>query len=214
VPSRGGELKFWSVADGSLVKEILDAHSDTVYALSFCGDGRFLASGGADKFVKVWNITAASGGQPYTLARSFEGHTHHVLGVSMRFDGRTVVSVGADAAFKTWNLATGEQMFNSRANQFGKLELTGVQHVGFTETVLLATGEGRLELVRDTDGGELRRFDLRREGKGEAPFLYSACATPDGRVIVTGGDDSILRVRDREGRDVADIGPEGKISRK
>src|SRR5207302_5462294 len=102
IPSRTGELKIWSVADGALVKEIIDAHSDTVFGLSYSGDGKLLASGAADKFVKVWAMPEG------TIARSFEGHTNHVLGVGLRYDGRMLVSGGADNFIKFWNMVTGE----------------------------------------------------------------------------------------------------------
>src|SRR4029077_504884 len=49
VPSRDGELLLWNAADGSLLREIAGAHSDTVFDLSFTPDGSLLASGAADK---------------------------------------------------------------------------------------------------------------------------------------------------------------------
>src|SRR5690606_18653551 len=88
-PSRGGELKLWNVATGQLEREILDAHSDTVLAIEFSPDGKYLATCGADRFMKVFEV--ASG----TLVKAFEGHTHHVLGVSWRADGRLLVTSGA-----------------------------------------------------------------------------------------------------------------------
>ena len=34
-PSRSGELKLWNVADGTLAKDLPDAHSDTVLGIKF-----------------------------------------------------------------------------------------------------------------------------------------------------------------------------------
>ncbi|HEV3418370.1 MAG TPA: c-type cytochrome domain-containing protein, partial [Pirellulales bacterium] len=72
-PSRSGELKLWNPADGSLVRTIPDAHSDTIFCVRFSPDGEQLASCGADRFVKVWNVASGA------LVKPFEGHTHHVL---------------------------------------------------------------------------------------------------------------------------------------
>ena len=44
-PSRSGELKIWNLSDGTLVKAIADAHSDTIFGLDFSPDGKLLASG-------------------------------------------------------------------------------------------------------------------------------------------------------------------------
>ncbi len=65
-PSRSGELKIWNVADGSLVRSIPDAHSDTIFGLKFSPDGQFLASSGADRFVKVFR---ASNGEHVQVVR-------------------------------------------------------------------------------------------------------------------------------------------------
>ena len=55
IPARAGELKIWNPADGTLVREIKDAHSDTVFGVAYSYDGKYLASGAADKFVKIFD---------------------------------------------------------------------------------------------------------------------------------------------------------------
>src|SRR5437899_1610440 len=41
------------LSDGKLVKEFKNVHSDAVFALDFTPDGKYLASGAADKFARV-----------------------------------------------------------------------------------------------------------------------------------------------------------------
>ncbi len=102
-PSRSGELKIFNVSDGSLVLDLPDAHSDTVFGVAFSPDGKLIAGASADKFVKVFQV--ADGKQ----TRSFEGHTHHVMGVAWQFDGKLLASCGADNVIKVWDYETGEQ---------------------------------------------------------------------------------------------------------
>jgi WD40 repeat protein len=52
-PTRSGEVKLWSVSDGSLLNAFTNVHSDAVLSLRFSPDGRFLASSSADRFVRV-----------------------------------------------------------------------------------------------------------------------------------------------------------------
>jgi len=191
-PSRAGEIKIWNVADGKLMRDFPSIHSDTVLSLDFSPDGKLLASGGADKFLRVTSLESGK------LLKTFEGHTHHVLGVKWKQDGRTVASAGADALLKIWNSATAERLKNVEG--FGK-EVTSVSFIGVTDQVLAAAGDGQLRLVRDS-GESVRSF------VGANDYLYSAAATPDGKVIVAGGQDGILRVWDgRDGKPQAEFPP-------
>ncbi len=191
-PSRSGEIKVWTVADGKLSRDLPSIHSDTVFSLDFSPDSKLLASGGADKFLRVSSLESGK------LLKSFEGHTHHVLGVSWNQDGRTIASAGADALAKSWNAATAERLKN--IDGFGK-EVTSVSFIGVTDQVLASAGDGQLRLVRET-GETVRSF------AGASDYLYSAAATPDGKIVLAGGQDGVLRVWDgRDGKPIAEFAP-------
>ena len=177
-PSRGGEIILWKTADGTMEKEFMNAHSDTVLALDFSPDGKYLASGAADKFVKV--IELASG----KVIKSFEGHLHHVLGVSWKRDGRTLASSGADNVVKVWDFASGERKKNIEG--FNK-EVTSVAFIDATDQALASSGDNQVRLVRE-NGESVRTFS------GATDYVYSAMATPDGKIVIAGGQDSMLRV--------------------
>jgi WD40 repeat protein len=177
-PSRSGELKQWDVKTGALVREFKNAHSDTVQSVAFSGDGSRLASGAADKFVKVWTVADAK------LLKSFEGHTHHVLGVSLKRDGRIVVSAGADNSVKVWSLVTGEVVRTIKG--FDK-EATSIGHVGVGDQFVATGGDGKVRLINES-GGDARSFT------GAKDFIYAAAATPDGKIVIAGGQDGVLRV--------------------
>lgn len=180
VPSRSGEVKIWRPADGSLVREILPSHSDTVFSLDFSPDGKYLATAGADKFVKVFD--AATG----ALVKALSGHTHYVLGVSWKADGRMLVSSGADQAVKLWTFPGGEQ--TKTVQGFNK-EVTSARFVGYGSEILAASGDTKVRLLKE-DGGTARDFG------GSKGFIFSTAITPDGRFILGGGQDSVLRIWD------------------
>lgn len=177
-PSRSGELKLWNAQTGAAVSEIKNAHSDTVQSVDFSGDGKSLVSGAADKFVKVWNVADGK------LIKSYEGHTHQVLGVSMKRDGRIIASAGADASVKIWSLVTGEVVRTIKG--FAK-EATAVSHVGVSDQFLATGGDGKVRLINE-GGGDVRSFS------GATDFEYATAATPDGKIVIAGGQDGILRV--------------------
>ncbi|HTD66770.1 MAG TPA: c-type cytochrome domain-containing protein [Candidatus Limnocylindria bacterium] len=176
-PTRGGEIKLWRVKDGVFLREFSNVHSDSVFALDLSADGKYLASGAADRFAKI--VDLASG----KVVKTLEGHTHHVLGVAWKRDGRTVITAGADNVAKVWNATTGERSKNIEG--FGK-EINGAAFIGVGDEAVLSAGDAQVVLVKDK-GEKVRSF------AGAADYVYAAAATPDGNIIVAGGADGVLR---------------------
>ncbi len=177
-PTRGGEIKIWQVADGKLLQSFTNVHSDAVFGLDFSADGKYLASSAADKFVKVLDLATGK------VVKTFEGHTHHVLGVSWKRDGRTLASAGADNVIKVWDFVTGER--KKTIEGFAK-EVTSISFIGTTDQTLASSGDDQVQTISDT-GEKIRSFEAGTN------FMNSASITPDGRIAIAGGQDSVLRV--------------------
>ena len=62
----------WRLETGEVVKEVRGVHRGRVGGLSVSGNGVYLATGGADRQVKVWE--ASMSGSPPPLYQSFNGH--------------------------------------------------------------------------------------------------------------------------------------------
>lgn len=192
-PSRSGEIKLFNAQTGELVRTLKEPHSDTVNCLAFSPDGTQLASCGADRFVKLWNVADGK------FIRSFEGHTHHVLGVSWRADGRMLVSSGADLVLKVWDTRTGDQL-RTVQNQFTK-EVTSVSFLADGDLVVASGGDAKVRLINATNGNNQRDFG------GTAEYMYSAAASADGKTIIAGGLDSVLRLWADDGKELAKFAP-------
>jgi eukaryotic-like serine/threonine-protein kinase len=82
----------------------LRGHEGAVTAVAFSPDDRLIASGSADKKVKLWD--AATGKEVRTL----DGHTAHVTSLAFSPDGRRLVSAGADRTVRLWDTVTGKQL--------------------------------------------------------------------------------------------------------
>ncbi len=178
-PSRSGELLIWDVEKRSVVQNFKDAHSDTVLSVQFSRDDKSLLSGAADKFVKMFDV--ASGKH----VRSFEGHTHHVLGVAWKGDASLIASAGADNQIKVWNVETGEQ---TRTIAGYNKQVTAVQFMGVGENIVSCGGDATVRFHKTSDGANYRNF------AGAADFMYSTAAARDESLVVSGGEDGILRV--------------------
>ena len=179
VPSRFGELKVFNVADGSLVRSFADAHSDEVFGVAFSPDGTRIASCGADKYVKAFDVANGE------LIRNFEGHTDHVLGVAWKADGKVLASCGADNVIRVWNADTGDQ---TRTIAGFTKQVTSIRFVGESVNTVSGSGDKTVHLHRTDNGQNLRTL------AGSTDYVFSVSVTPDGQTIVAGGYASVLRL--------------------
>ncbi|MBA4017312.1 MAG: hypothetical protein C0483_09075 [Pirellula sp.] len=178
-PSRSGELKIWNPADGTLVREVPDAHSDVVLGVRFSPDGKLIASCGADKFLKTFQTADGK------FVRGYEGHTHHVLAAAWSADGRILASAGADSVLKLWDVATGEQ--KRTVTGFTK-EVTSLAFAGTGTNVVATSGDKSVRLVSGDNGSTTKTYP------GATDFVYGCAVSTDGKTIVAGGHDGVLRI--------------------
>lgn len=189
-PSRSGQIKLFDVETGAVVQEIAEPHSDTVLSLAFSPDGMRLASGGADRYAKVFDVETGA------LIKTLEGHSSHVLAVAWHAVGRILATASADNTIKIWDSRTAEQQ---RTIEGFNAPLNAITFVGTDDTCVV--GSKDLVTSRKTDGKGGPSYG------GAADFVHAVSGTPDGKLIVAGGQDGRLRVWKAEGEAVATFAP-------
>ncbi|OYW77256.1 MAG: hypothetical protein B7Z37_04980 [Verrucomicrobia bacterium 12-59-8] len=188
--SRSGDIIFFDVATGKATQTWKEKHADTVLCLDYSPDGKRLASGGADKIARVTDIAT---GKQLNL---FEGHTHHVMGVAFRSDGRVLATAGAEGTVVTWDMIIGER---KRKIEGWTKEVTSLQFIGATNQIVTSAGDNRIRIVTD-DGTEVRAM------ANLPDYMQAAVSAPNGSAVIGGGEDSILRVWDGAGKELAVFG--------
>ncbi|MBC7965450.1 MAG: hypothetical protein H7Z17_05925, partial [Fuerstia sp.] len=171
IPSRRGELQVFNVADGSRVLYLPQAHDDVIYAAKFSPDGKRIASGGADKYLRTFDIATSQ------QLRRFEGHTSYVLGVAWKRDGQVIATSGADNTIKVWDAETGDQQ--RTIENFGR-HVTSVQYIGETDNIISSCGDKLVRIHNASNGGLVRNL-------GDATtWLHMIAVTPDSSIAAAG----------------------------
>src|SRR5262249_19045980 len=84
-------------------RAILKGHEGWGGAVAFSPDGRTLATGSADKAIKLWRVP---GGE---VRATLTGHTDYVCAAAFAPDGRTLGTGSYDGSAKLWDVATGRE---------------------------------------------------------------------------------------------------------
>lgn len=171
VPSRSGELAIFKVDSGERVWHIPQAHEDEVFSAQFSPDGKRIASAGADKFLRTFDIASQQ------QLRRFEGHTNYVLSVVWKSDGQTLASAGADQTIKVWDAETADQQRTIEG--FGK-HVTQVAFMGDTDNVVTSCGDRTIRMHSAGNGGNFRNF------AGPESWPHCVAISQDSNVLATG----------------------------
>jgi RNA polymerase sigma factor (sigma-70 family) len=151
-------------------------HSWGVTSLSFCGDGKLLASGSRDGTVKIWDLSAGR------EIRSFAGHSAEVLSVAFSLDSRLVASADENGTVLVWDVSTGEVQW--------RLPGAGRAVVYSPDGGLLATaGAGKALQVWNT-----RTRRLVRTLPSPGANICSLAFSPDAKRVAAGGADGEVKV--------------------
>jgi WD40 repeat protein len=190
-------LRIWDLKNGNEIKRMA-GHTNFINSLSVSKNGKRAVTGSVDTTVRVWDL------EKFEEIARFQ-HNQEVWATAISPDGKKVVSAAVDNTCKMWDVD-------------GKKEIRSLQHptrvwsIAFAPSgKVVATGTGGIvnnvpqgmieggwpqQNNNDTSiyfwevdsGKPLRRLT------GHTGYVRALAFSLDGRVLVSGGDDNMIRL--------------------
>lgn len=177
--SRDKRIRSWSLSkkDTQVFKE----SKARIAALAISPDGQWLASGGDDGALTLWNVMD---GEP---AATLQGHKSRVCSVAFSPDGKRLASGGRGGDLRLWDLVS------TREIALFKGHVGRIDAVAFLidRPLLASGGEDRVLRFWSLAGGNEPIAHA-----GHANSITSMVVTPDSRLLVSADTDGRILVWD------------------
>lgn len=187
-----GKLRAFGPQSGKLVFSVNDAHKREgvkgindvaagVTALCCDNTSQRLVTGGADCFVRVWQLRENTCSLEATMGK----HKGTVNAICISRDNTECISASDDGSCIVWDLTR----HASRNGIYSQTRFRAVEYF-VDESQMLTTGTNKAITWWDVvDCAAIREIPGSKTGE-----INSLSISPDGRFFVTGGNDRILKV--------------------
>ena len=171
-------------------KQELIAHTKDLEACSFSPNGKWLATGGWDKNVKLISMDTSDFG---TVKKTFEGNQSAVNKLVFSPNNELIASAGKDFVTRVWDIKTEEMLFESYEN---KKEITDIHFTPDSKFIMTSSEDGTIRL-----------YDLYKQENNVTPKFIDYKSpildmepTKSGKTFVVASTKSVIDVIDFKGR--------------
>lgn len=161
------------------------AGGEKIRSVAVSADGQFVAGGGEENSVKLWNV--GGDGKVRNLGNLLSGHSGWVNSLAFSADGQVLVSGSCDRTIKVWNVGT-LKLIRTLGSWFSK-DWGWVYSVGVWGDLLVSGHGDRLVRIWNLGTGKLLASYT-----GHTGWVESVAFRPDGKVVVSGSGDRSVKV--------------------
>ena len=158
----------------------LKGHGDSVYAVAYSPDGKYLVTGSLDHTLKLWEV--ATGKEVKTYGGT-AGHKKMVLCVAFSPDGHTIASGGADNTLKVWDVPVGSPIRSLKTGD----ATSAVALSADSAKVAIGGKDGSIRIVTAVDFKDLAKLD------GHQGAVTGLAFSGNGQVLASAGADRTVR---------------------
>jgi WD40 repeat protein len=155
-------------------------HTGAVYTVAWASQGLHIASGGADRKLKVWDANPPAGKDIFTLLQ----HSGSVNAVAWSPDGSRFASGSSDNTVRVWDAASGSNLNVYRGHT------DNIRTIAWSRDGHIASGSDD-KTVQVWDANTGTRLVTYR---GHAGTIWSVSWSPDNTHIVSGSADKTVQV--------------------
>ncbi len=168
--------------------QVLTAHTDKVFSVSFSSDGKTIASGSRDKTIRFWDV--ATGRHLQTIT----GHKSGITSISFSPDGKTIAAASGSRIY-FWDIAAGTRLQTITGDADHFQELSDFLCVSFSpDGKTIASGGGHLDsTARIWDAGTANELHALI---GHTESIWCVSFSPDGKLLASASRDGTIRIWD------------------
>jgi WD40 repeat protein len=182
-------VRLWNVATAKCDR-VLKGFEDYVCAIDFSRDGRFLLTGTMGCSIRLWEVATGN------CRKYWQGSKNIAWDVQFLPDpeGYLIAAAWRDCQTRVWQLPGSECIQQLGGYREWERSLTHIPQVdrflpGVTRAIVSAAGNGMRLWNLDT-GKCLKHYVGHEQG------ILSVAATPDGRCLISGGMDRLVKIWD------------------
>lgn len=179
--SHDWKVTLWDTATPGGPVQVIDAHASAAQAVAYAttDKGPRLASGGADKTVKLWNLDTLD------RIRTYRGHQDFITALAFRPDGKAIASASLDGSIRLWSTSSGR----SQRRLYGHRGRVGSLSFSPDGANLASSGaDGQLRIWDVSRGRTIRTIT------GHTGAINAVTYSPDGSRLASAGADGIVRL--------------------
>ncbi|MBI3879706.1 MAG: hypothetical protein HY301_06540 [Verrucomicrobia bacterium] len=173
--AKSGDVVVWDIAKGERVIAI-GGEYDSVLAADISSDQKWIALGGPDRLVKIFDTKDGS------LEHKIKKHTDWVTALEFSPDSKYLATGDRSGGVMMWEAASGQELFSLTGH---KGPITALSWRPDSGVLLSASEDGALILWSPRDGQSLKRW---------APHsaVLGARFAMDGKIVSVGRDNKVM----------------------
>jgi serine/threonine protein kinase len=176
--SHDWKLTLFDARTPILPVHVFDGHESAVQAVAYSAARSLIASGGADRTVRLWKA------ETFEPARVYRGHQDFVTALAFTADGRTLASGDLSGTVRVWSMTT------RRAQRAIRAHKGGISALAYSADGNWLATAGRDGLVKLWDMARPRPPRVFAGHSGDVRALSFA---PDGATLASAGADGVVR---------------------